>query len=223
MDTVYALDTRQGPQARWVRKSSMPIARSAGAAVVHAGRIYVAGGRPPRGHDFAVYDPQTDIYTPINTCFGTHHLMFAEDADNTLWTSGGGQVIGWLNTKQYLATGDYQAAQGWTPFILDTNGNVIAIPITGLRRPCATAIRGDKLLVAELAGRAVLLDKDFKILSELGDNPVVEQRAKFGVPPKDWKEGVFTAPHGCAIDYDGNLYIQDWNKWGRITKLVKTP
>lgn len=107
--------------------------------------------------------------------------------------------------------------------VLDTNGHVIAIPITGLRRPCATAIRGDKLLVAELAGRAVLLDKDFKILSELGDNPVVEQRANFGVPPKDWKEGVFTAPHGCAIDYDGNLYIQDWNKWGRITKLVKTP
>ena len=49
--------------------------------------------------------------------------MFAEDEDNTLWTSGGGQVIGWLNTREYLETGDYEAAQGWTPFILDTNGN----------------------------------------------------------------------------------------------------
>lgn len=107
--------------------------------------------------------------------------------------------------------------------ILDTEGNVVAIPITGLRRPCSTAIRGDKLLVAELAGRAVLLDKDFNILSELGDNPVLEQRANFQVPPQDWKEGVFTAPHGCAIDYEGNLYIQDWNRWGRITKLVKQP
>ena len=38
-------------------------------------------------------------YTHINTCFGTHHLMFAEDANNTLWTSGGGQVVGWLNTE----------------------------------------------------------------------------------------------------------------------------
>jgi len=65
VDTVYALDTRQGPQARWVRKSSMPIARSAGAAVVHAGRIYVAGGRPPRGHDFAAYDPQTDRWEKL--------------------------------------------------------------------------------------------------------------------------------------------------------------
>ena len=107
--------------------------------------------------------------------------------------------------------------------ILDTNGNVVAIPITGLRRPCSTAIRGEHLLVAELAGRAVLLDKDYKILSVLGDNPVEAQRANFQVPPQDWKEGVFTAPHGCAIDQKGDLYIQDWNKWGRITKLVKTP
>ncbi len=75
------------------------------------------------GRQLGLYDPATGEYKHIDTCFGTHHLMFAEDADNTLWTSGGGQVIGWLNTKQYLATGDYQAAQGWTPFILDTNGN----------------------------------------------------------------------------------------------------
>ena len=61
--------------------------------------------------------------TPINTCFGTHHLMFAEDADNTLWTSGGGTAVGWLNTREFLETGDAVAAQGWTPFILDTNGN----------------------------------------------------------------------------------------------------
>jgi hypothetical protein len=70
-----------------------------------------------------VYDPKTKQYTTINTCFSTHHLMFAEDENNTLWTSGGGPVVGWLDTKKYLETGDEQAAQGWTPFILDTNGN----------------------------------------------------------------------------------------------------
>ncbi|MCB1669766.1 MAG: carboxypeptidase regulatory-like domain-containing protein [Gammaproteobacteria bacterium] len=77
----------------------------------------------PSGRHLGVYDPGTDVYTPINTCFGTHHLMFAEDADNTLWTSGGGNVVGWFNTRQFLETGDPVAAQGWTPFILDTNGN----------------------------------------------------------------------------------------------------
>jgi hypothetical protein len=75
------------------------------------------------GRHLGVIDPATGEYTPIGTCFSTHHLMFAMDDDNTLWTSGGGQVVGWLNTRQYLETGDEEASQGWTPLILDTNGN----------------------------------------------------------------------------------------------------
>ena len=71
----------------------------------------------------AVYDPKTKKLTHISTCFGTHHLMFAEDANNTLWTSGGGQVVGWLNTKMFEETGDEAKSQGWTALVIDTNGN----------------------------------------------------------------------------------------------------
>lgn len=71
----------------------------------------------------AMYDPSTKKFTLVSTCFSTHHLFFAEDANQTLWTSGGGQVVGWLNTKLLDQTGDEQKAQGWTPLILDTNGN----------------------------------------------------------------------------------------------------
>jgi hypothetical protein len=49
--------------------------------------------------------------------------MFAEDANHTLWTSGGGPVVGWLDTKKFDETGDEVASQGWTPLNLDTNGN----------------------------------------------------------------------------------------------------
>lgn len=70
-----------------------------------------------------MYDPETYEYTHISTCFSTHHLMFAEDENNTLWTSGGGPVIGWLNTNQFDETGDEETSQGWTALILDTNGN----------------------------------------------------------------------------------------------------
>jgi len=71
----------------------------------------------------AVYDPATKQLTHISTCFSTHHLMFAEDADNTLWTSGGGAVVGWLNTRRFDETHDEAKSQGWTALILDTNGN----------------------------------------------------------------------------------------------------
>src|SRR5712692_1927248 len=74
----------------------------------------------------AMYDPQTGKITLISTCFPTHHLVFAEDANNTLWTSAGGPqsgVIGWLNRKVFEATGDEVKSQGWTALVLDTNGN----------------------------------------------------------------------------------------------------
>ena len=71
----------------------------------------------------AVYDPKTEQLTHISTCFSTHHLMFAEDDNNTLWTSGGGRVVGWFNTKMFDETGDEEQSQGWTALIMDTNGN----------------------------------------------------------------------------------------------------
>ena len=74
----------------------------------------------------SMYDPETGKITLINTCFQTHHLVFAEDANNTLWTSAGGPqsgVIGWLNRKMFEETGDEEKSQGWTALILDTNAN----------------------------------------------------------------------------------------------------
>ena len=74
----------------------------------------------------SMYDPKTKEWSLIRTCFSTHHLYFARDKDNTLWTSAGppgSGVVGWLNTKKYLETKDEKASQGWTPIIVDTNGN----------------------------------------------------------------------------------------------------
>jgi hypothetical protein len=68
-------------------------------------------------------DPKTMQYTFVDTCFGTHHLQFGYDATETLWLSGTGPVAGWVNTKLFDETGDAGKSQGWSPFILDTNGN----------------------------------------------------------------------------------------------------
>ena len=61
-NTVYELDPAVG---EWVTKAPMPTARGAGVAVVLDGKIYVAGGRPPRGNDFAVYDPATNSWETL--------------------------------------------------------------------------------------------------------------------------------------------------------------
>ena len=77
------------------------------------------------GRQLAMYDPKTQELELIDTCFATHHLMFAEDANNTLWTSsgGGGGVVGWLNTRLWDETHDAAKSQGWTAVVVDSNGN----------------------------------------------------------------------------------------------------
>ena len=74
------------------------------------------------GRQYTVYDQQTKRFQIVDTCFGTFHLNFAHDANNTIW-SGEGGVAGWVNTNMLDATGNVQRSQGWAPLILDTNGN----------------------------------------------------------------------------------------------------
>jgi hypothetical protein len=80
----------------------------------------------------AMLDPKTMKYTFVDTCFQTHHLQFGFDDNDTVWTSSGGgggeddsrdaDVVGWLNTKKFLETGDAAHSQGWTALIVDTAG-----------------------------------------------------------------------------------------------------
>ena len=80
------------------------------------------------GRHLTMFDPATNEWKMIRTCFDTHHLAFTEDGKDTIWFSRGGVnaagfTIGWLDSKKYEETGDEAASQGWTTFVLDTNGN----------------------------------------------------------------------------------------------------
>ena len=75
----------------------------------------------------SVYDPKTKKWAFIDTCFGSHHFNFAEDADNTLFLTmsarANSPLLGWVNTRKFCETGDAAQWQGWTPLIVDTNGD----------------------------------------------------------------------------------------------------
>src|SRR5262249_11383420 len=73
----------------------------------------------------AVLDPKSMKYTFVDTCFTTHHLNFAYDANDTLCTppGGGGAVVGSHKPNPSDETDDAAKAQGWTPLILDTKAD----------------------------------------------------------------------------------------------------
>ena len=84
-----------------------------------------------------MYDPKTGKYTAYQTCFGSHHLQFGYDANETMWasTGGGGGNVGWINTKMLDETGDIEKSQGWTALVLDTNGNGVRDEYTEPGKP----------------------------------------------------------------------------------------
>lgn len=104
------------------------------------------------GRQLEMYDPATKKTDMIDTCFGTHHLLFAKDANDTLWTSsgGGGGVVGWLNTKMWDRTHDAQKSQGWTALVLDTNGNGKRDPYAEGEQKVTTAPSGESLGTSEV-------------------------------------------------------------------------
>lgn len=104
---------------------------------------------------------------------------------------------------------------------LDLDGKWIGVHASNLRRPCSFSWHGDTLGVAELEARVTILDKNGAPIAFLGDNPDPKQWANFKVGPADLRPGIFTAPHGLGFAANGDLYVQDWNINGRVTKLKK--
>lgn len=83
----------------------------------------------------SVYDPKTGKSTPVDTCFSTHHLQFAENDKDTLYFSGDSNVIGWVHTADFDSTGNAERSQGWCPMIVDTNGDGKIGPYTEPNEP----------------------------------------------------------------------------------------
>lgn len=101
----------------------------------------------------------------------------------------------------------------------DLAGKFLEVIKADLRRPCGVYAAGEFLVVPDLAGRISILDGNNKLVGHLGDNPDPSKRANNGVPPDQWTPGEFTAPHSAAWDKDGNIYVMDWNRHGRMSKL----
>ena len=157
----------------------------------------------------AMYDPKTKVYTPYQTCFTTHHLNFGYDKDNTVWGSGGGQVLGWLNTRVLLQTGDVKKAQGWTPLILDTNGNGKRDEYVEPNQPVDPT--KDKRIIASFY--AVMPHTDGSVWGTLRSNPGAVVRVVPGSNPSETALAEIYnvpapgfGPRGADIDKNGVVW-----------------
>ncbi|MCH8176301.1 MAG: hypothetical protein IIC59_14080 [Proteobacteria bacterium] len=69
------------------------------------------------------FDPDTEEFQLLDTCYGTHHLQF--DKEGVLWTSGDSFGIGWFDPAKYDPDepASLAAAQGYAQIIIDSDGD----------------------------------------------------------------------------------------------------
>ena len=183
------------------------------------------------GRQASYYDPATGEFALIDTCFGTHHLHFAPDNDRTLYFSGGGDVVGWINTRLYDETGDGQLSQGWCPLVVDTNGDGrITKPWNqpvGALRTVSEGGGGEQLVDFDPALDTRMSPGSYGVIAnpvdnviwgggtefpgriwrvELGDNPPETCRAEvYEVPVIDGQVEGF-GPRGIDVDQNGVIW-----------------
>ena len=177
------------------------------------------------GRHASFYNPEDEDFALVHTCYGTHHLQFGEDADDTLWFSGDVNVIGWLNTRLYDETGDEQLSQGWCPTVIDTNGDgVITMPwnepgdedqpdpsldtrLSGFGYGIIASPIDDAVWITRTGpfpGRLIRLDR--------GDDPPATCRAEVYEPPSIENPDVDPtqtgfAPRGIDVDRHGVIWV----------------
>jgi hypothetical protein len=162
--------------------------------------------------------------------YGSNYLLKFDKERKFVQAFGGpGAEEGKFNTCHGIALDTRQAK----PLLLvcnrnnnrveywDLEGRFVKVIQKDLRMPAAVHIRGDYALIPELQGRVTVLDKDGHIAAQLGDNPNQAQRANFGLPTDQWKDGICNSPHGGSIDKDGNLVVTEWSQFGHLHKFAR--
>jgi DNA-binding beta-propeller fold protein YncE len=172
--------------------------------------------------------PDGSIY--VADGYGSNYILkFDKDRNFVKAFGGPGKELGKFNTCHGIAMDTRQSK----PLLLvcdrnnnrleywDLDGNFVKVIRDDLRQPAAVNIRGKYAVFPELQGRVTVLDKDGNIVAQVGDNPVPSQRANYGLPPDQWKDGICNSPHGAAIDKHGNLIVTEWSKFGHLHKFTR--
>ena len=179
----------------------------------------------------AFYDPAADQMTLIDTCFRTDHNEFGPDPDNPLYT-GQTDLVGWVSMAIYDETMDEQAAQGWCPAVLDTNGDGrITKPWTEPDEPI-TATRDHRINFGCYEVSASPTDgsvwcsgiganRNNLVRIDRGDNPPETCKAEVYLPPADAQPPITGWAGGVKVDSQGVAW-QNWRGSDHISSFDRS-
>lgn len=75
-------------------------------------------------------------------------------------------------------------------------------------------------VVPDLGARVTLLDKNNKVIEQLGDDSAANKWSETRKLTRDaFTPGKFVCPHGACFDHAGNIFVVEWVEIGRVSKL----
>ncbi len=78
------------------------------------------------------------------------------------------------------------------------------------------------MLVPELKARVSLLDENNQVVATLGAAiERLDQVQNLRAQPNQWRDGEFVHPHDACFDLEGNLFVAEWVRTGRVSKLTR--
>jgi hypothetical protein len=80
------------------------------------------------------------------------------------------------------------------------------------------AIHGDTAVIGELNGRVTILDKAGTPIARLGANSGLGVGSN-KLPPDRWTTGLLLSPHGVAVNERGDLFVSEFNVFGRVHRF----
>ena len=101
---------------------------------------------------------------------------------------------------------------------LSLDGEFLGVVARDLLLPAAIVIYRDYAIVGELRGRVTVLDKSGATVKQIGMNTDAGVGGN-QIPPELWRLGTFDAPHGVAVNDHGDLFVSEFNAFGRVHRF----
>jgi hypothetical protein len=102
---------------------------------------------------------------------------------------------------------------------LSLDGEFLGVIAKDMLLPAAVAVRGDLAVIGELKGQVTVLDKAGQVVAKFGTNTAAEEAGTNKVEPDKWKPGLVTAPHGVAFNAHGDIFVSEYNLFGRVHRF----
>ncbi|HYR58115.1 MAG TPA: hypothetical protein VEO95_05780 [Chthoniobacteraceae bacterium] len=102
---------------------------------------------------------------------------------------------------------------------MSLDGEFLGVIAKDMLLPAAVAILGDYAVIGEIKGRVTILDKAGQVVTTLGANDHADEVGTNKTEPDKWRPGIVTAPHGVAFDANGNVFVSEYNLYGRVHRF----